>query len=64
MSITRAADRVITVNGFSKSAAMTGWRLGYICGPKEVVDTIQKLNQHTISCLSDFSIEAALEALQ
>ena len=63
-SITRAADRVITVNGFSKSAAMTGWRLGYICGPKEVVDTIQKLNQHTISCLSDFSMEAALEALQ
>ena len=63
-SIARAADHVITVNGFSKSAAMTGWRLGYICAPREIVDMVQKLNQHTMSCLSDFSMEAALEALQ
>ena len=63
-SIARAADHVITVNGFSKSAAMTGWRLGYICAPREIVDVIQMLNQHTMSCLSDFSMEAALEALQ
>lgn len=63
-SIVRAADHVITVNGFSKSAAMTGWRLGYICAPREILDMIQKLNQHTMSCLSDFSMEAALEALQ
>lgn len=63
-SIARAADHVITVNGFSKSAAMTGWRLGYICAPREIVDMIQMLNQHTMSCLSDFSMEAALEALQ
>lgn len=63
-SIARAADHVITVNGFSKSAAMTGWRLGYICAPREIVEVIQMLNQHTMSCLSDFSMEAALEALQ
>ena len=63
-SIPRAAERVITVNGFSKSAAMTGWRLGYLCAPKEVVDAVQKLNQHTISCLSGFSMEAARAALQ
>lgn len=57
------AERVITVNGFSKSAAMTGWRLGYLCAPKEIVDMVQMLNQHTISCLSDFSMEAALASL-
>lgn len=63
-SIASAADHVITVNGFSKSAAMTGWRVGYICAPREIVDMVQLLNQHTISCLSDFTMEAALEALQ
>ena len=63
-SIARTADHVITVNGFSKCVAMTGWRLGYICAPREIVDMIQMLNQHTMSCLSDFAMEAALEALQ
>ena len=63
-SIARAADRVITVNGFSKCAAMTGWRLGYICAPREIVDMVQMLNQHTMSCLSEFAMEAALEGLQ
>ena len=42
---------------------MTGWRLGYLCAPKEIVDMVQMLNQHTISCLSDISMEAALAAL-
>ena len=55
---------MITVNGFSKSAAMTGWRLGYLCAPKEIVDMVQMLNQHTISCLSDISMEAALASLE
>ena len=59
----RLAERVITVSGFSKSAAMTGWRLGYLCAPQEIVDAVQLLNQHTISCLSDFSMEAALASL-
>lgn len=63
-SIARAADHVITVNGFSKCVAMTGWRLGYICAPKEIVDMVQMLNQHTMSCLSEFAMEAALAALQ
>lgn len=62
-SMDQLAERVITVNGFSKSAAMTGWRLGYLCAPKEIVDMVQMLNQHTISCLSDFSMEAALASL-
>ena len=63
-SIARAADHVITVNGFSKCVAMTGWRLGYICAPREIVDMVQMLNQHTMSCLSEFAMEAALAALQ
>ena len=63
-SIARVADHVITVNGFSKCAAMTGWRLGYICAPREIVDMVQMLNQHTMSCLSEFAMEAALEALR
>ena len=63
-SITRVADHIIAVNGFSKCAAMTGWRLGYICAPREIVDMVQMLNQHTMSCLSEFAMEAALEGLQ
>lgn len=62
-SLDQLAERVITINGFSKSAAMTGWRLGYLCAPKEIVDMVQMLNQHTISCLSDFGMEAALTSL-
>ena len=62
-SLPQIADRVITLNGFSKAAAMTGWRLGYACAPKEVIGKISILSQHTISCLSQFSMEAALAAL-
>ena len=56
-------DRVITVNGFSKCAAMTGWRLGYLSGPKEVVDRIYLLYQHIFSCIAEFVQEAGLVAL-
>lgn len=62
-SLPRIADRVITLNGFSKSTAMTGWRLGYACAPKEIIGKMSILSQHTISCLSQFSMEAALVAL-
>lgn len=62
-SIDRIKERVITINGFSKSAAMTGWRLGYVCAPQEIIEKISLLSQHTISCLSQFSMEAALSAL-
>ena len=56
-------DRVITVNGFSKCAAMTGWRLGYLAGPKEVVDRIYLLYQHIFTCVPEFVQEAGLAAL-
>ena len=62
-SIERAADHVITINGFSKCVAMTGWRLGYLCAPKEIVDMVQMLNQHTISCLSDIRRDFFVEGL-
>lgn len=61
-SFPRATDYVITVNGFSKFAAMTGWRVGYLCACKEIVSRIQKLYQHTMTCIPGFIQDAALEA--
>lgn len=58
----RIADRVVTVNGLSKSAAMTGWRLGYLSAPKEVVDQIYLFYQHVFTCLGEFVQEAAAVA--
>ena len=47
-------DRTVTVNGFSKAYAMTGWRIGYICGPKEVISQMPKLQENVVSCISAF----------
>ncbi len=57
------ADRVLLVNGVSKTYAMTGWRLGYCAGPVEVVGAINKLQSHMSSCPSSISQAAAVEAL-
>ncbi|RYL92753.1 pyridoxal phosphate-dependent aminotransferase [Sporolactobacillus sp. THM7-4] len=57
------ADKVITMNGLSKCVAMTGWRLGYLTAPKELITTMSKLYAHTISCVSPFIQEAAIVAL-
>lgn len=56
-----AMEYVITVNGFSKIAAMTEWRVGYLCACKEIVKRIQKLYQHTMTCIPGFIQDAALE---
>lgn len=56
-------DRVLIVNGVSKTYAMTGWRLGYCAGPKPVVAAINKLQSHLSSCPSSISQAAAAEAL-
>lgn len=56
-------DKVITVNSFSKCIAMTGWRIGYICAEKQVVDTIYLAYQHALTCISEFSQYAAIVAL-
>lgn len=57
-------DNVITVNAFSKSHAMTGWRLGYMSGPKEVLEGMIKIYQHSTSCVTAFAQNGALEALK
>ena len=57
-------DRVITVNGFSKCAAMTGWRLGYVCGRREIVAAMTKLHQYGIMSAPTTSQYAAIEAMR
>ncbi|MEE1238582.1 MAG: aminotransferase class I/II-fold pyridoxal phosphate-dependent enzyme [Acutalibacteraceae bacterium] len=56
-------ERTITVNGFSKSFSMTGWRLGFACGPREIMDQITKIHQFAIMCAPTTSQYAAIEAL-
>lgn len=57
-------ERTILINGFSKSYAMTGWRLGYACGPKEIIEQMTKLHQFAIMCAPTTSQYAAVEALR
>lgn len=57
-------DRTITVNGFSKAFSMTGWRLGFACGPKEIMKQIIKIHQYAIMCAPTTSQYAAIEALK
>lgn len=61
-SLPGGMDSVITVNGLSKSAAMTGWRIGYLCMHEEIFRRVMKLYQHTMTCVSGFSQEAATAA--
>jgi len=57
-------ERTLVVNGFSKAHAMTGWRLGYICGPKEMIGQILKLHQFGIMSAPTTSQYAAIEAMR
>ena len=57
-------DQVIVINGFSKAFAMTGWRLGYACGPREILEQMTKLHQFAIMCAPTTSQYAAVEALK
>ena len=56
-------ERTLLVNGFSKSYAMTGWRLGYLCGPQPLMTQIKKIHQFAIMCAPTVSQYAALEAI-
>ena len=58
------ADRTIFLHGFSKAFAMTGFRIGYACGPKDIIDAMMKIHQYSMMCASITSQEAALEALR
>lgn len=57
-------ERTIVVNGFSKAYSMTGWRLGYLCAPRELVSQIVKLHQYGIMSAPTMSQYAAIEAMQ
>lgn len=57
-------ERTILINGFSKSHAMTGWRLGYACGPEEIIRQMLKIHQYAIMCAPTTSQYAAVEALR
>ena len=56
-------DRTLLINGFSKAFAMTGWRLGYACGPKPIIDAMVKIHQYSMLCAPIMSQDAGLEAL-
>ncbi len=63
-SIDGMKERTVTVNGFSKAYSMTGWRMGYACGPAEILDQITKIHQFAIMCAPSTSQYAAIEALR
>ncbi|WP_137287165.1 pyridoxal phosphate-dependent aminotransferase [Halorussus salinisoli] len=58
------ADRTVTINGFSKAYSMTGWRLGYLAGPEELISEAGKLHSHSVSCATNFVQHAGVEALR
>ncbi len=57
-------DRTLVVNGFSKSYAMTGWRLGYVAGPVSLIGALLKVHQHSVTCTTSFIQKAAVAALK
>mgnify|MGYP002869130665 CR=1 FL=1 len=63
-SLNGMKDRTILINGFSKAYAMTGWRLGYACGPAEIIKQMTKIHQYAIMCAPTTSQYAAVEALK
>ena len=63
-SVNGMKERTILINGFSKAFSMTGWRLGYACGPKELIAEITKIHQFAIMCAPTTSQRAAVEALR
>jgi len=63
VSLPGMRERAILLHGFSKAWAMTGFRLGYACGPAELIEAMMKIHQYTMLCASSLSQKAALEAL-
>jgi aspartate aminotransferase len=58
-----ARDRTLTINGFSKAYAMTGWRLGWLSGPRDLVEAALTVHQHTVGCTSAFVQQGGVAAL-
>ena len=63
-SLPNMKERTLVINGFSKAFAMTGWRLGYACGPEAIIKQMTKIHQFTIMCAPTQSQYAAIEALR
>ena len=63
-SIDGMQERTVLINGFSKTFSMTGWRLGYACGPKPIMEQVTKIHQFAIMCAPTTSQYAAIEALR
>ena len=63
-SIPGMKERTILINGFSKAYVMTGWRLGYACGPREIIEQMTKIHQFAIMCAPTTSQYAAVEAMR
>ena len=57
-------EKTLVINGFSKAYAMTGWRLGYVCAPKEIIDALTKYHQYAVLCAPTISQFAGIEALK
>jgi aminotransferase len=57
-------ERTVTLNGFSKAFAMTGFRIGYACGPADLIEAMMKIHQYSMLCASSIAQAGALEALQ
>lgn len=64
VSLPGMRERTLFLHGFSKAFAMTGWRIGYACGPYEIIDAMMKIHQYAIMCASITAQEAAIEALR
>jgi aminotransferase len=63
-TVSALRERTITLNGFSKAYAMTGWRIGYLCAPKELCDAALKIHQYVMLCAPVMGQVGALEALR
>lgn len=63
-SFSEMKEKTVVINGFSKSFAMTGWRLGYACGHKDLINEMKKIHQYAIMCAPTTAQDAAIEALR
>jgi aminotransferase len=63
-SLPGMAERTLVINGFSKAYSMTGWRLGFACGPSEIITQMTKIHQFVIMCAPTLSQYAGIEALR
>jgi len=61
-SLPGMADRTLTVNGFSKAYSMTGWRLGYVAGRKNLIDSLIRVHQYSATCATSFAQKGAVAA--